>query len=156
MQTLDGGRIGIAAQSLGIAEGALHEAVEYTKGRVQFGKPISKFQNTQFTLADMAGLGRAGLVQAREGRGGGGYRANPGSGSVTLLQILDALENTAVPDLWRTGDLDRECLLSSGVGALMDDLCQDLNNLCRTRLEQITLQSVSDRIFSGTGGDGGE
>ena len=104
----------------------------------------------------MAGLGRAGLVQAREGRGGGGYRANPGSGSVTLLQILDALENTAVPDLWRTGDLDRECLLSSGVGALMDDLCQDLNNLCRTRLEQITLQSVSDRIFSGTGGDGGE
>jgi len=53
MQTLDGGRIGIAAQSLGIAEGALHEAVEYTKGRVQFGKPISKFQNTQFTLADM-------------------------------------------------------------------------------------------------------
>ena len=53
MQTLDGGRIGIAAQSLGIAEGALQEAVEYTKGRVQFGKPISKFQNTQFTLADM-------------------------------------------------------------------------------------------------------
>ncbi len=53
MMTLDGGRIGIAAQSLGIAEGALAEAVNYTKGRVQFGKPISKFQNTQFTLADM-------------------------------------------------------------------------------------------------------
>lgn len=53
MVTLDGGRIGIAAQSLGIAEGALNEAKEYTKGRVQFGKPISKFQNTQFTLADM-------------------------------------------------------------------------------------------------------
>ena len=44
---------GIAAQSLGIAEGALAEAKEYTKGRVQFGKPISKFQNTQFTFADM-------------------------------------------------------------------------------------------------------
>ena len=53
MATLDGGRIGIAAQSLGIAEGALAEAINYTKGRVQFGKPISKFQNTQFTLADM-------------------------------------------------------------------------------------------------------
>ena len=53
MKTLDGGRIGIAAQSLGIAEGALAEAINYTKGRVQFGKPISKFQNTQFTLADM-------------------------------------------------------------------------------------------------------
>ena len=53
MQTLDGGRIGIAAQALGIAEGAMGEAINYTKGRVQFGKPISKFQNTQFTLADM-------------------------------------------------------------------------------------------------------
>ena len=53
MQTLDTGRIGIAAQALGIAEGAMNEAIEYTKGRVQFGKPISKFQNTQFTFADM-------------------------------------------------------------------------------------------------------
>ena len=53
MQTLDTGRIGIAAQALGIAEGAMAEAIEYTKGRVQFGKPISKFQNTQFTFADM-------------------------------------------------------------------------------------------------------
>ena len=53
MATLDGGRIGIAAQALGIAEGALAEAINYTKGRVQFGKPISKFQNTQFVLADM-------------------------------------------------------------------------------------------------------
>ena len=53
MQTLDGGRIGIAAQALGIAEGAMEEAMAYTKGRVQFGKPISKFQNTQFTFADM-------------------------------------------------------------------------------------------------------
>ncbi len=53
MATLDGGRIGIAAQGLGIAEGALQEAINYTKGRVQFGKPISKFQNTQFTLADL-------------------------------------------------------------------------------------------------------
>lgn len=54
MQTLDGGRIGIAAQALGIAEGAMQEAIDYTKARVQFGKPISKFQNTQFVLANMA------------------------------------------------------------------------------------------------------
>ena len=53
MSTLDGGRIGIAAQALGIAEGAMNEAIDYTKARVQFGKPISKFQNTQFVLADM-------------------------------------------------------------------------------------------------------
>lgn len=53
MNTLNGGRIGIAAQALGIAEGAMDEVVTYTKGRVQFGKPIAKFQNTQFAIADM-------------------------------------------------------------------------------------------------------
>lgn len=54
MQTLDGGRIGIAAQALGIAEGALEATINYVKERKQFGRPISKFQNTQFVLADMA------------------------------------------------------------------------------------------------------
>lgn len=53
MQTLDGGRIGIAAQAVGIAQGALDEAVPYVKQRKQFGRPIAKFQNTQFQLADM-------------------------------------------------------------------------------------------------------
>ena len=54
MHTLDGGRIGIAAQALGIAEGALDRTVAYTKERKQFGRSISAFQNTQFQLADMA------------------------------------------------------------------------------------------------------
>ena len=53
MKTLDGGRIGIAAQALGLAQGALDETVTYTKERVQFGRAISKFQNTQFQLATM-------------------------------------------------------------------------------------------------------
>lgn len=54
MATLDSGRITVAAQGLGIAQGALDEAVKYTKDRVQFGKPISRLQNTQFEIADMA------------------------------------------------------------------------------------------------------
>ena len=54
MATLDGGRIGIASQALGIAEGALEETVAYTKERKQFGRSISAFQNTQFELAEMA------------------------------------------------------------------------------------------------------
>ena len=53
MQTLDGGRIGIAAQALGLGEGAVNEAVKYTQERVQFKKRLSQFQNTQFQLADM-------------------------------------------------------------------------------------------------------
>ncbi len=54
LMTLDGGRIGIAAQALGIAQGAFEEAVKYSKIREQFGKPISSFQGLQWMMADMA------------------------------------------------------------------------------------------------------
>ncbi|WP_346929794.1 acyl-CoA dehydrogenase [Clostridium sp.] len=53
MQTLDGGRIGIAAQALGLAQGALDEAVAYMKERKQFGKSIAAFQGLQWMVADM-------------------------------------------------------------------------------------------------------
>ncbi len=54
MHTLDGGRIGIAAQALGIAAGALESTIQYVKERKQFGRAIGAFQNTQFQIADMA------------------------------------------------------------------------------------------------------
>ena len=54
MHTLDGGRIGIAAQALGIAAGALETTINYVKERKQFGRTIAQFQNTQFVLADLA------------------------------------------------------------------------------------------------------
>ena len=54
MHTLDGGRIGIAAQALGIAEGALEATIKYVQERKQFGRTIAQFQNTQFQIADMA------------------------------------------------------------------------------------------------------
>ena len=54
MHTLDGGRIGIASQALGLAEGALETTISYVKERKQFGRAIGAFQNTQFQLADMA------------------------------------------------------------------------------------------------------
>ena len=53
MTTLDGGRIGIASQALGIAQGALDQAIAYMKERVQFGKTLSKFQGLQWMIADM-------------------------------------------------------------------------------------------------------
>lgn len=54
MKTLDGGRIGIASQALGIAQGAFDAAVEYAKERKQFDQPVANFQGVQFMLADMA------------------------------------------------------------------------------------------------------
>ena len=54
MTTLDGGRIGIAAQALGLAAGALESTIAYVKERKQFGRTIAQFQNTQFQIADMS------------------------------------------------------------------------------------------------------
>ena len=54
MSALDGGRIGMAAQGLGIADAAIEASIKYMKERVQFGKPIAKLQGLQWYLADMA------------------------------------------------------------------------------------------------------
>jgi acyl-CoA dehydrogenase len=54
LATLDGGRIGIASQAIGIAQGAFEQALAYSKERQAFGHPIAKFQAIQFMLADMA------------------------------------------------------------------------------------------------------
>jgi butyryl-CoA dehydrogenase len=54
LSTLDGGRIGIAAQAVGIAQAALEESIEYSKQRQQFGRPLAKFQAIQWMIADMA------------------------------------------------------------------------------------------------------
>ena len=62
LATLDGGRISIAAQAMGIAQGCLDEALPYAKGRKQFGKPIADFQPVQWMIADMATEIRAARV----------------------------------------------------------------------------------------------
>jgi len=66
MKTLDGGRIGIAAQALGIAQGAINETVKYVKERKQFGRAIGAFQNTQFQLADMSTKTEAARMLVRK------------------------------------------------------------------------------------------
>lgn len=53
MSTLNGGRIGVAAQAIGLAQGALDEAIKYIKEREVNGKKVSQFQNTQFLIADL-------------------------------------------------------------------------------------------------------
>lgn len=53
MTTLNGGRIGVAAQAVGIAQGSLNSSIEYVKNRMQLGKPISQHQNIQFTIAEL-------------------------------------------------------------------------------------------------------
>ncbi|MBQ9567799.1 MAG: acyl-CoA dehydrogenase [Lachnospiraceae bacterium] len=78
MHTLDGGRIGIAAQALGLAAGALETTINYVKERKQFGKAIGNFQNTQFQLADMATkVEAARLLVYRAARKKDEYKKDP-------------------------------------------------------------------------------
>ncbi len=74
MKTLDGGRIGIASQALGIAQGALEEALKYAKERKQFDTPIANFQGVQFQLADMATQVEASRLMVYQAA----YRASAG------------------------------------------------------------------------------
>ena len=66
MMTLDGGRIGIASQALGIAQGAMDVTVKYTKERKQFGKAIAAFQNTQFQMANLETRVQAARLLVRQ------------------------------------------------------------------------------------------
>ena len=78
MHTLDGGRIGIASQALGIAEGALERTIAYVKERKQFGRAIGAFQNTQFQLADMATkVEAAKMLVYKAARKKDEYKTNP-------------------------------------------------------------------------------
>lgn len=107
MSTLDGGRIGIAAQALGIAQGAIDVTVPFVKERIQFGKPISAFQNTQFELAAMQTEVEAArhLVYAAADAKDRGEKYGPQAAMAKLFAA-----NTA-------SDVTRRCLqLFGGVG----------------------------------------
>lgn len=112
MNTLDGARVGVAAQALGVAEGAIDETIKYVKERVQFGRRISQFQNTQFELADM---------QARTDAGKGlVYRAacakqnnDPKTGYYSAMAKMYCGRNAS--------DVTRRCLqLFGGYGYIRD------------------------------------
>ena len=96
MQTLDGGRIGIASQALGIAQGALDETVKYTKERKQFGKALSKFQNTQFQMADLACKVEAARLLVRQAafKEGTGVRFSKEAAMAKLFAAETAMEVT--------------------------------------------------------------
>ncbi len=96
MKTLDGGRIGIASQALGIARGALEAAVAYAKERKQFETPIGKFQGVQFQLADMATRVEAAqlLVYNAAYRAGNGMAYSQQSAMAKLMASETAMRVT--------------------------------------------------------------
>ena len=94
----------------------------------------------------MAALCRAALAFATEGRASG-YHTGPEAGAVTLRQVADALGEVPVAVSWRSGDVDRECLVSSGMAAAMDGVYGLLNDRCRDALAELTIEQISRSVL---------
>lgn len=98
----------------------------------------------------MAKLHRAGLVQAQKGQGSG-YLTLPDGGDIPLSAVLRALEEEPVSVSWRSGDVDKDCLVSSGMAAVMDGVYARMNAAGMRELESITIGSINDTIFNKKG-----
>lgn len=94
----------------------------------------------------MSGLKKAGLVSTKEGAEGG-YALERPSGEITLRQVADAVDARFVSASWRSGDIDRECLIASGMAGVMDGLYGELDGLCKARLAALTVADIEGRIF---------
>ena len=95
----------------------------------------------------MTKLHKAGLVDAFQGKGSG-YQSRPGSAELSLDRVLDALDEEPITMNWRSGAIDRECLISSGMGNVMDGLYADMNEACRRRLANMTVGRINQTIFA--------
>lgn len=96
----------------------------------------------------MAKLKKAGLVDTREGSEGG-YRFTLDPAEVSLRQIGVALDTRFVAAAWHSGDSDKDCLIASGMADIMDDICGQLDDLCRQRMDSVTIRDIDRRIFKG-------
>lgn len=91
-------------------------------------------------------LKKGGLVRTREGAEGG-YLFAADAAKVTLAEICRLTETRLVASAWRSGDVDMDCVVASGMGSLMDGIYESLNSGCMERLEKITLLDVNNRLF---------
>ena len=94
----------------------------------------------------MAKLKKAGLLSAREGNVGG-YLFDHDPQSINLCMVLDALSIPAIGPVWRPGSAEKDCLVASGMGGILDDIYSQLDETCRQRLSSITISDIDHQIF---------
>lgn len=90
-------------------------------------------------------LKKSGLTVSTEGKGSG-YESLPDAGEITLLQILDALEEQVVSASWRSGSVDMDCMIASGMADAMDEIYGGMNESCRDYLAKITIASIDRKL----------
>lgn len=93
----------------------------------------------------MAKLKKGGIIETHEGKEGG-YRFSPEAAQTTLREIADLLDTQFVSANWHSGSLDKPCIVSSGMGAVMDDIFTELDEACRERLEHKTIRDIERLI----------
>ena len=91
-------------------------------------------------------LKKAGMVDTKEGMKGG-YHMTADPRKVTLREICDALQLEIVTAAWKSGSLDMECLVASGMAGIMDGIYGEMDELCKKYLEKITVYDIDRRIF---------
>jgi len=94
----------------------------------------------------MAGLKKAGMVETREGSDGG-YRLCADPAALSLRQVAEAVNARFVDCAWRSGDIDRECAICSGMAGMMDALYRQMNEQCAAYLAQITVADIEAQLF---------
>lgn len=95
----------------------------------------------------LARLKGAGLVATHEGNTGGYQLAVDGK-SLNLKQIAQAMDARFVSSSWQSGDLEKECLICSGMGQYMEDLWEEMNQLCLSKLEAITVEEIEEQLLA--------
>ena len=101
----------------------------------------------------MAKLKKKDLIATKEGQNGG-YHTSMEAADVNLAMIYDALETEAVCPSWKSGNPDMDCMVASGMADIMDDIYGQLNEVCREKLSQITIEDIDKKIFQGKKGKG--
>ena len=94
----------------------------------------------------MSKLKKAGIVDTKGGNSGG-YILTADAEKLTLDEIAEALSTQFVVSPWRSGDMDRECLISSGMGKVMEDLFNNLDKECRKKLQGITVADIEKKLL---------
>lgn len=94
----------------------------------------------------MGKLKKAGIIETREGTAGG-YRFTGDAKTLSLEKIAAALEVKFVDVAWRSGDMDMECLVASGMADIMDEIYKRLNQECYQKLKGITIADIDKKIF---------
>lgn len=96
----------------------------------------------------LARMKRAGFVETKEGIDGG-YRFCADAEKVNLSMIADALEISFVSSSWKSGNVEMDCLIASGMAGILDDMYRTLDKKCREELKCVTIADLDSKIFKG-------